>query len=128
LPYINILVFLSQLFVARKVAKAPGTREKQSAFSLFKNCKQYLSVKKALPQTTCRSNTGERATRLSRNNSIAKNTAQTIPLLFLCLNGCLLCFSTVPVFLGITSAMPIAKGNFDSAGAFCCFLAAKKQM
>ena len=33
LSYINTLVFLSQLFVARKVAKAPGTREKQSAGS-----------------------------------------------------------------------------------------------
>ena len=88
------------VLLAAKRTKNPGTRKEQSAFSLFKNCKQYLSVKKALSQTTYRSNTGERATRFSRNNSIAKNTAQTIPLLFLCLNGCLLCSLTVPVFLG----------------------------
>ena len=39
-------------------------------------------------QTTFRSNSGERTTRYSRKTLSRICTAQTIPLLILCLNGC----------------------------------------
>ena len=42
-------VFYSQLFGGQKVAKSPGTREKQSAGSLFASRKRHPSVEPALP-------------------------------------------------------------------------------
>ncbi len=97
-------VCFSQLFDGQKVAKSPGTRENQSAGSLFASRKRHPSVEPALSLRPLPSVAGCCGTCFARlfREIYTRANLQTVLTQWPATEGPPLCFSTVPVFFDVT--------------------------